>query len=98
MRTKVIFRKRMEEVFIITAIITVSFCLSKYIEYKYFTEDIKPLKDIVRDCLLVLMCAVSGSYVYFHFQTTFSDFFNVVTETKVLNNATTQVFTDSPTF
>jgi hypothetical protein len=88
----------MEEVFIITTIITVSFCLSKFIEHKYFSEDVKPLKDVVRDCLLVLMSSVTGSYVYFYFQTSIRDFFNVVTETKVLNNATTQVFTDNPTF
>jgi len=88
----------MEDVFIITIIITVSFCLSKFIEYKYISDDVKPLKDIVRDCLLVLMSSVSGSYFYFYFQTSIRDFFNVVTETKVLNTATTQVFTDNPTF
>lgn len=88
----------MEEVFIITTIITVSFCLSKFIEYKYISDDVKPLKDVVRDCLLVLMSSVSGSYFYFYFQTSIRDFFNVVTETKVLNTATTKVFTDNPTF
>jgi len=88
----------MEQVFVITTIITLSFCLSKYVEYKYFTDNVKPMKDIVRDCLLVLLSAVSGSYVYFYFQSTISDFFNVVTETKVLSNASTQVFTDNPTF
>jgi hypothetical protein len=88
----------MEEVFIITTIITVSFCLSKFIEYKYISDDVKPLKDVVRDSLLVLMSSVSGSYFYFYFQTSIRDFFNVVTETKVLNNATTQVFTDNPNF
>ena len=88
----------MEEVFIITTIITVSFCLSKFIEYKYISDDVKPLKDVVRDCLLVLMSSVSGSYFYFYFQRSIRDFFNVVTETKVLNTATTQVFTDNPTF
>jgi len=88
----------MEQVFVITTIITLSFCLSKYVEYKYFTDNVKPMKDIVRDCLLVLLSAVSGSYVYFYFQSTISDFFNVVTETKVLSNAATQVFTDNPTF
>ena len=88
----------MEEVFIITTIITVSFCLSKFIEYKYISDDVKPLKDVVRDSLLVLMSSVSGSYFYFYFQTSIRDFFNVVTETKVLNTATTQVFTDNPTF
>ena len=88
----------MEEVFVVATIITVSFCLSKFIETKYFMDEVKPLKDIVRDCLLVLMCSIAGSYFYFHFQTTIRDFFNVVTETKVLNHASTQVFTDSPSF
>jgi len=88
----------MEEVFVVATIITVAFCLSKFIESKYFMDEIKPLKDTVRDCLLVMMCSISGSYLYFHFQSTIRDFFNVVTETKVLNSASTQVFTDNPTF
>ena len=88
----------MEEVFVVATIITLSFCLSKFIETKYFTDEVKPLKDVIRDCLLVLMCSIAGSYMYFYFQTTIRDFFNVVTETKVLNNASTQVFTDSPSF
>jgi hypothetical protein len=88
----------MEEVFVVATIITLSFCLSKFIETKYFTEETKPLKDTVRDCLLVMMCSISGSYLYFHLQSTIRDFFNIVTETKVLNNASTQVFTDTPAF
>ena len=88
----------MEEVFVVATIITLSFCLSKFIETKYFMEEATPLKDIVRDCLLVLMCSITGSYMYFYFQTTIRDFFNVLTETKVLNNASTQVFTDNPSF
>ena len=88
----------MEEVFMVATIITISYCISKYIEYRHFSDENKPLKDIVRDCLLVLICSVSGSYIYFYFQKNIRDFFNVVTETKVLNSATTEVFTDVPTF
>ena len=88
----------MEEVFVVAVMITLTYCLSKYIECKYFSDEFKPLKDIVRDCLLVLICSVSGSYLYFYFQSHIKDFFNVVTETKVLNPANTQVFTDNPTF
>ena len=93
-----IYLGNMEEVFVIATIITLSFCLSKFIETKYFMEEVKPLKDVVRDCLLVLICSIAGSYFYFYFQTIIRDFFNIVTETKVLNTASTQVFTDSPTF
>ena len=51
----------MEEVFVVATIITLSFCLSKFIETKYFTEETKPLKDTVRDCLLVMMCSKSNT-------------------------------------
>ena len=45
----------MEEIFIVATIITIIYCVSKYLEYNYFNEGVKPLKDVVRDCLLVLI-------------------------------------------
>ena len=88
----------MDDMFIVAIFITVAFCLAKFIEVKYFHDEMKPLKDVVRDCVLVLMSSLGGSFLYFNFQTYIQDFFNVVTETKVLNNATTEVFTDTPSF
>ena len=88
----------MDDMFIVATFITVAFCLAKFIEVKYFHDEMKPLKDVVRDCVLVLMSSLGGSFLYFNFQTYIRDFFNVVTETKVLNNATTEVFTDTPSF
>ena len=91
----------MEQVFIVAIIITILFCGTKFIEMRYLNgdrDDPVPLKDIVRDALVVLVCSMTGSYIYFNFQTNITDFFNVVTETKVLNAATTQVFTDVPAF
>ena len=88
----------MEETFIVAVIITVSFCLSKFIERRYLGQEAKPLKDDVKESLIVMLCAVFGAYMYFNFQTTIRDFFNVVSETKILNTTTTQVFTDEPSF
>ena len=88
----------MEEIFIVATIITIIYCVSKYLEYNYFNEGVKPLKDVVRDCLLVLICSSTGAYLYFHFQKNIKDFFNVVTDTKILNSDTTEVFTDTPSF
>jgi len=88
----------MEETFIIASVITISFCLSKFIERRYLGQDVKPLKDDVKESLAVMLCAVFGSFMYFNFQSSIRDFFNVVTETKVFNNAGTQVFTDEPSF
>jgi hypothetical protein len=88
----------MDEMFLIAIFITVAFCVAKFIELKYFQDELKPLKDVVRDCVLVMLCSLGGSFMYFHFQTYIQDFFNVVTETKVLNTASTEVFTDTPNF
>ena len=89
----------MDQTFIIAIMITVLFCASKFVEAKYLSGDeTKPLKEIVRDALVVIVCSMTGSYVYFHFHSSITDFFNVVTETKVLNTVTTQVFTDAPAF
>ena len=90
----------MDQVFIVAIMITLLFCLSKVVEIKFLSgeDEVKPLKEIVRDAILVLVCSITGAYVYFYFNTYITDFVNVVTETKVLNAATTQVFTDGPGF
>ena len=90
----------MDQVFIVAIMITLLFCLSKVVEIKFLSgeDEVKPLKEIVRDAILVLVCSITGAYVYFYFNTYITDFVNVVTETKVLNTATTQVFTDGPGF
>lgn len=88
----------MEQVFVISIIITIIFCINKFVEMKYFQQEIKPLKEIVRDILLVFIACLSGGYIYFYFHGYITDFFNVVTETKVLNAASTQIFTDTPGF
>ena len=88
----------MEQVFVVAILITVLFCLTKFIEVRHLNEDAKPLKETVRDGLVVMVCSIIGTFLYFQCSGTISDFFNVVTETKVLNSANTQVFTDSPAF
>ena len=86
--------------FIVAFFITLLFALVKFGEYKFLQkeEEKTPLKDIVRDLLIVLVSSLAGSYIYFNFQDSINEFFNVVTDSKVLNNAATQVFTDKPTF
>ena len=88
----------MRELFILASIITALFCVSKFVEMKYLNEESKPLKEVVRDALVVFVACLSGGFIYFNCHTSIVDFFNVVTETKVLNTATTQVFTEKPEF
>ena len=90
----------MDPMFIVAFFVTLLFALVKFGEYKFLQKEQEktPLKDIVRDLLIVLVSSLAGSYIYFNFQDSINEFFNVVTDSKVLNTAATQVFTDKPTF
>jgi hypothetical protein len=88
----------MRELFILATMITALFCISKFVEMKYLNQEDKPLKEVVRDALVVFVSSLTGGFVYFNCRNMITDFFNVVTETKVLNTATTQVFTEKPEF
>ncbi len=41
----------MEEIFIVATIITIIYCVSKYLEYNYFNEGVKPLKEMEKQVL-----------------------------------------------
>lgn len=88
----------MEKLFGISILITILFCLVKFIEMKYIQKEWKPLKYLVRDAFIVFICSIISLFVYLQLNGTIHDFFNVVTESKVLNPSATQVFTDEPGF
>jgi len=88
----------MEQVFIVSFLVTFLFCVVKFLEAKYLDKQWKPLKFFVRDAIIVFSSAIVASIMFFYNQGVISDFFNVVTETTALNSSTTQVFTDTPEF
>lgn len=65
---------------------------------KYLEKEMKPLKYIVRDAVMVFASAFGASFAAFYMRGSVTDFFNIVTENKVLNTDVTQVFTDAPGF
>jgi hypothetical protein len=88
----------MDNSFFIAIFTTILFCFSKFVEMKYLDEEPKPLKTVMRDAVAVFISSLTASYVYFNFNYVIHDFFNVVTDTTTLNSATTQIFTDTPSF
>jgi hypothetical protein len=88
----------MEKIFIIALLITISFCAIKFIDMKFIDKQMKPLKYVIRDAVFVLISSFSAIYIVLYSNQNISEFFNVVTSTKSLNPATTQVFTDAPGF
>lgn len=83
----------------IPAIIATSlFSILKFIEMKYLDKQMKPLKTVIRDAFMVFVSALIGVYAFSLFGGSVQEFFNIVTESKTLNAAATQVFTDVPGF
>jgi hypothetical protein len=88
-------------VLVIPVIATVLFCVSKFVEMKFIDKELKPLKTVIRDALIVFISTLTASYVFLHMNGTIQEFMNVITETKILPSSiggTAEIFTDTPNF
>ena len=88
----------MEKVFVIAILTVALFCLAKIVEMKYLDQEVKPLKFLVRDSIIVFCSTLLSAYIFLYMNRSITDFFNVVTESKVLQADTTQIFTGVPEF
>lgn len=50
-------------IFIIAAVISVIFLISKFIEMRFIEKETKPLKLLIRDSLLVYFSVVFGDFI-----------------------------------
>lgn len=88
----------MENLFFFAIFTTILFCIFKVVEMKYLDKEFKPLRVMFRDAIIVFTSALVAAYGFFFMRGSISDFFNVVTENKMLHTDTTQIFTDAPGF
>lgn len=88
----------MENLFLFAIFTTVFFCILKIAEMKYLDKEFKPLKVMFRDAIIVFASAMAAAYGFFFMRGSVRDFFNVVTENKMLYTDATQIFTDAPGF
>jgi hypothetical protein len=80
----------MDNIFIIAAVISVIFIISKFIEMRFIEKESKPLKLLIRDALLVYLSVVSGYFILEQLKPIMQDGGSTV--------VATQVFTDNPEF
>ena len=90
----------MEKIIIPALIITFLFALAKFVEMKFVEKNMKPLKFLVRDTIIVFVCAIiTGSIYSGGMENRLSEFMNTITEAKILpTGATTEIFTGVPEF
>lgn len=53
----------MNNIFIISGIISLIFLIAKFIEMRFVDKESKPLKLLIRDSLLVYFSVVSGTFI-----------------------------------
>lgn len=86
-------------VFVIPIIITLLFCIAKFIEMKFIDKYSKPLKFVIRDATIVFVCSLLATFFGMNMNGTIHEFINVVTNTKTTPiGANTNIFTDEPGF
>ena len=81
----------MDNIFIVAAIISVIFMISKFIEMRFVEKESKPLKELIRDAILVYFSVVFGNFVIGQINP-------ILSGGGSTKSAVTPVFTDNPGF
>jgi uncharacterized membrane protein len=79
----------MTSIFIIAAVISLTFLVIKFLEMRYIEKESKPLKLLIRDTLLVYFSVILANFVM--------EQINPIM-TAGAGKKVTPVFTDNPTF
>jgi hypothetical protein len=81
----------MDNIFLAAAIVSVIYFIAKFIEMKYIDKEMKPIKVLFRDVLLVYVSVVVGFFVINQLDPVVQETLNSATSTPI-------AFTDMPPF
>lgn len=85
----------MEKPILITIAIAVLFFFAKLVETKFIEKENKPLKFLIRDTLMVLICAFVPIMIFFQASGPVAE---MLGSSDFTASAPTQIFTDVPGF
>lgn len=88
----------MEKIILVAILATLIYTVIRIVEMKYIEKEWKPVKEVVRDAAYVFLSSAVSALITFYINGSVTDFFNILTKTKTLDTAATQVFTDEPAF
>ena len=88
----------MQNLFIFAIYTTVMFCVFKLLEMKFIDQEMQPLKNLIRDNILVFGSALLASYGYLYTGSMVTNFMNYITENKIVEIQAPEIFTDKPAF
>lgn len=79
----------MNNIFIISLVISIIFLIFKFLEMRFIDKENKPVKFLIRDTLIVYLCVTVGNLILQQIEP--------ILETNILNVAPS-AFTDNPNF
>lgn len=88
----------MEKTFTLAIIVTIIFSMFKFLEMKYIDQEWKPLKIIVKESIIVFISSFIALLIYIQGYSSFSDFFSIITDSKINDLKSTEIFTGEPEF
>lgn len=80
----------MENIFVLSTLIAIVYFLAKFIEMRFVLKEIKPLKFLIRETLLVYVSTVIGLFV--------ANQFDMMKEAAASVGGGVSVFVDNPGF
>ena len=88
----------MEKTVALAILVTFLFSIFKILEMKYIDQEWKPLKILVKDSIIIFISSFIGIFIYIQGHNSFSDFFSILTDSKINDLKSTEVFTGEPEF
>lgn len=88
----------MENIILITIAICVLYIIVKIIEMRITEQEMKPLKNVVRDTFVVAGCSFLPIWAYFQFKDNLADWFGVEPIGGKDFIKSPEIFTDTPGF
>ena len=79
----------MDNIFVISAVISFAFLLFKFAEMRCFEKENKSLKELIQDAFMVYLSVVAGDFIYNQMQPIGK---------MILGDGNTEVFTNNPDF
>jgi hypothetical protein len=77
----------MASIFVVAAVISITFLVAKFLEMRFIEKETKPLKLLIRDALIVYFSVIAADFVMAQ-----------INPVMVTGPKATQVFTDNPGF
>lgn len=80
----------MENIFIVAAVISITYLIAKFIEMRFVEKENKPLKLLIRDSLLVYFSVIIANFIL--------EQLNPMIQSAGASQNATPIFTDNPGF